>query len=178
MLYAAMCTRAKPRMAHGESAGHGAASQRHPLYICRFAAIGVLITGLFILPLAFKPPVDTVFLFGARALETGAFACLYVWTPEVSMQQMPWRVFRQASCHILPVEHLDEGLAGMHSSERIVILLHRNATLKSLDVALTCHVTQCVTCKAGEGQHLRLEGKRSISFSKHTLYASCRDGHC
>lgn len=51
----------------------------------RFAAAGVMTTGLFILPLAVSPPVDIVYLSVARALETGAFACLYVWTPEVSM---------------------------------------------------------------------------------------------
>ena len=43
-----------------------------------------MITGLFILPLASNPPADTVFLSCARALETASFACLYVWTPEVS----------------------------------------------------------------------------------------------
>lgn len=50
----------------------------------RFAAAGVLITGLFILPLAFNPPLDTAFLFVARALGTASFGCLYVWIPEAS----------------------------------------------------------------------------------------------
>lgn len=51
---------------------------------CRTVAGGIFITGLFILPLAFSPPVDTVFLFGARAAEMGAFTCLYIYTPEVT----------------------------------------------------------------------------------------------
>ncbi|KAK9841410.1 hypothetical protein WJX74_005255 [Apatococcus lobatus] len=48
----------------------------------RTVAGGIFVTGLFILPLAFNPPVDTVFLFGARAAEMGAFTSLYIYTPE------------------------------------------------------------------------------------------------
>ncbi|KAK9859325.1 hypothetical protein WJX84_000550 [Apatococcus fuscideae] len=38
-------------------------------------AAGIFLTGLFIFPLAFSPPVDNVFLFGARAARDG---CLHL----------------------------------------------------------------------------------------------------
>ncbi len=57
--------------------------------MCRTVSAGIFLTGLFILPLAFNPPVDTVFLFGARAAEMGAFTCLYIYTPEVMTARLP-----------------------------------------------------------------------------------------
>ncbi|KAK9841691.1 hypothetical protein WJX74_010182 [Apatococcus lobatus] len=112
-----------------------------------FATAGVLITGCFILPLTLKPPVDTLFLFGARALETAAFACLYVWTPEAYPTAV--RTFG------LGVANMCARLgAAMAPFFAVYLVRHDLAPLAEVSLAMACFVAAaisfCITADIAE----------------------------